>query len=280
MIPPGGSGGIGGVSGAGGLSGAASTPGGGTTTGPGSGRGSTAPGSGGTSSAAAPNCPTYDDDFLPDVHTPVCSHCHDADQKKLPDWGQYSQALAACSKIGSFVASGDMPPPSSGLSLDAAQKAMVAAWVKLGCPETANDLPASCRPSTMPMGAGGGTGAGGASGAGTGAGGGTGTGAGGGTGTGAGTGGVAGAGAGGGASAVMVAITRAEWDSEKETLRLEGTCSNYMSTMNAEFGGRTEGLANSMGRFRDQFSNVIVNPGTVTVKTNDGAQATSTVMAK
>lgn len=110
------------------------------------GAGGTAPGrplsaTGGSPSAAT--CPTYQDDFLPQVNAPVCSKCHPGNGR-LPDWGVYSQAQANCSSIGSKVASGSMPPRSSGYSLSAAQRALVASWVKLGCPRTKSNLPGTC----------------------------------------------------------------------------------------------------------------------------------------
>src|SRR5262249_50099326 len=80
---------------------------------------------GGGAAGAAPTamaCPTYVDDFLPRVHEPICSKCHGS-EPKLPDWGVYSQAKAACSTIGSRVASGSMPPRSAG-TLDADQRAL------------------------------------------------------------------------------------------------------------------------------------------------------------
>lgn len=102
------------------------------------------PGSAPSSTAsAAQSCPTYEDDFLPRINAPVCSHCHGL-QPRLPNWGVYSQASAACTRIGSSVAQGSMPPRGSGLSLSADQQALVAEWVQLGCPETAAALPNSC----------------------------------------------------------------------------------------------------------------------------------------
>src|SRR5262249_55089765 len=86
---------------------------------------STHPPSGGNAS-----CPTYDDDFLPKVYTPICSTCHSA-TSQVPNWGVYSTAKASCAAIGSRVASATMPPPRSGLSLSADQKSLVADWVRL-----------------------------------------------------------------------------------------------------------------------------------------------------
>jgi hypothetical protein len=132
----------------GGSSGASATPigspsAGGTGTGvPPTGGGA---GGGGSVVPGAPNCPTYDGDFLPNVHAPVCSKCHGA-QSKLPDWGTYSVAKASCAGIGSRVASGSMPPRNSGLTLTAEQRSLVADWVCLGCPQAESDLPASCFP--------------------------------------------------------------------------------------------------------------------------------------
>ncbi|HEX3598344.1 MAG TPA: hypothetical protein VHU80_24720 [Polyangiaceae bacterium] len=78
----------------------------------------------------------------------------------------------------------------------------------------------------------------------------------------------------------MMSITRAEWDSAKETLRLEGECSDYSASLSAEFGGRTEPMTNDMGRFRNEFTNVASNPGTVTVTTTSGVSAASSVTVK
>ena len=103
---------------------------------------STSTGAGGQSTTAA-SCPTYVDDFLPQIHTPVCSKCHQTGTR-LADWGVYAQAKASCTQIGSRVASGAMPPPRSGYTVTAAQKALVASWVRLGCPQTASDLPSTC----------------------------------------------------------------------------------------------------------------------------------------
>jgi hypothetical protein len=94
-------------------------------------------------SASTASCPTYVDDFQPQVNGPVCSKCHQSGGR-LADWGVYSQAKANCSTIGSRVASGAMPPPRSGYSLSAAQRALVASWVRLGCPQTTSELPSTC----------------------------------------------------------------------------------------------------------------------------------------
>lgn len=238
------------------------------------GAGTTAPGA-----SAAQNCPTYQDDFVPQVYEPVCSKCHDGSNSKAPNWGQYSVASASCGTIGDLVASGAMPPASAKLPLDAAQKALVAAWVGLGCPENASALPASCQPSSQgpgypePSAGSGGastgtppSGAGGAS---------TGTPAAGAPSSAGGTGTTSGS-----SSTVVLAVTRAEWDADKETLRLEGTVSDVTATLTAEFGGRTEPLANDAGRFRNEFTNVVSDPPTVTVRTGGGAIATSPVTAK
>ena len=95
-------------------------------------------------SATAMSCPTYMDDFLPQIHTPVCSKCHQG-SGRLGDWGVYSQAKANCATIGARVASGAMPPARSGYTLTSAQRSLVASWVRLGCPQTASDLPSTCK---------------------------------------------------------------------------------------------------------------------------------------
>jgi hypothetical protein len=100
-------------------------------------------GTGGQAAMPA-SCPTYADDFIPQINTPVCSKCHQGGGR-TPDWGNYSQAKANCSTIGSRVASGAMPPARSGYTLTAAQKTLVADWVRLGCPQSKTDLPSSCQ---------------------------------------------------------------------------------------------------------------------------------------
>jgi hypothetical protein len=97
---------------------------------------------GGQSSSAA-SCPTYQDDFLPQINAPVCSKCHQG-TPRLPDWGSYSTASASCFSIGSKVANGSMPPRGSGYSLTTAQRSLVASWVMLGCPQSKSNLPSSC----------------------------------------------------------------------------------------------------------------------------------------
>jgi hypothetical protein len=94
-------------------------------------------------SASAASCPTYDDEFQPQINAPVCSKCHQS-SARLADWGVYSQAKANCATIGSRVASGAMPPPRSGYTLSAARRSLVASWVRLGA-QTASDLPSTCK---------------------------------------------------------------------------------------------------------------------------------------
>lgn len=96
--------------------------------------------------ASSNGCPTYEDDFLPKIHTPICSNCHGRDPQ-LRNWGVYATAASACGRIGSVVAGGSMPPRSSGLSLNATQAALVAEWVSLGCPQSASTVPSSCTSS-------------------------------------------------------------------------------------------------------------------------------------
>jgi hypothetical protein len=217
----------------------------------------------------APNCPTYVDDFVPRINTPVCSKCHGA-QAKLPNWGVYSSAKASCTAIGSRVASGSMPPRSSGLTLTAEQRALVADWVRLGCPQAESNLPASCFPPPA-QGAGGSAnppqGSGGTN-----------------TVPPQGTGGASTPGSGGAATnppiGATLSITRAEWDAENQSLRLEGRCSDYSATLRADFGGRMEPLANDTGRFRNVFNNVATDPMTITVTASNGVTATSAVDVK
>src|SRR5262249_30786189 len=157
------------------------------------------------------------------------------------NWGVYSTAASACSLIGSRVASGAMPPRGSGFSLGSSEMSLVAEWVRLGCPETKSNLPASCSSN----------GNGGASGSGRASGAppvprppppapGTGTPPPPGTGTGTPP----------PAPGATVTITRARWDSESSTLRLEGTSSDPTATVVVTFGGRTETLTSQGGSFR------------------------------
>jgi hypothetical protein len=119
---------------------AVSASGGNPGTRPGTGGANT--GTGGPSPSAA-SCPTYQDDFLPQVNAPICSNCHQGNGRLL-DWGMYSTASTSCASIGSKVANGSMPPPRSGYSLTSAQRSLVASWVRLGCPQTKSDLPSTC----------------------------------------------------------------------------------------------------------------------------------------
>jgi hypothetical protein len=245
----------------------------GAGTGAGTGTGTTTSPTGTTTTGGgAPSCPTYDDDFLPQVHVPVCSKCHGADPK-LPDWGVYATASGACSLIGSQVGANHMPPASSGLSLTSAERTTVLDWVRIGCPKTKADTPASCRvssgaPPPNPTGSPSPTPTGSPSPTPTPQP----------TGNPPNTTGDAGA-PGSPGTTDRLSITRAEWRSETGTLRLEGTCSNYTASLTAEFGGRREALLNASGRFRSEFSSVTTKPATVTVTASTGASATSAVQA-
>jgi hypothetical protein len=91
-------------------------------------------------------CASYETGFLPLVHQPVCSNCH-TNSGGLPRFEPFAQAQSRCAQIGREVASGDMPP-NGRLSAD--QLAVVASWVSLGCPETAEDAAPLCAPSGNP----------------------------------------------------------------------------------------------------------------------------------
>lgn len=91
-------------------------------------------------------CASYETGFLPLVHQPVCSSCH-TNGGGLPRFEPFAQAQSRCAQIGREVASGDMPP-NGRLSAD--QLAVVASWVSLGCPETAEDAAPLCAPSVDP----------------------------------------------------------------------------------------------------------------------------------
>jgi hypothetical protein len=227
--------------GTGGAGGTSSPSAGGSTAGTGG-------ASAGGTSANPKTCPSYADGFLPLVHQPICSNCH-GQQKGIPDWAQPSVAIAECSTIGNMVANGLMPPDGSGYALTAAQRTLVADWVAIDCPETAAEAASVCTPSA------GNTGTGGVP-------------------TDPGTGGQP-AGVTG-----TVAIDRAEWDSDKLVLRLEGTASDATATLSVEFAGRTETVQNDQGRFRAEFSGVTVRPPNVTVRASSGATATAATVVK
>lgn len=85
-------------------------------------------------------CASYEDSFLPLVHDPVCSNCH-SDGARLPVFEPFAEAGRRCQQIGREVATASMPPNGS---LSGEQRALVAEWVGLGCPETADDAAALC----------------------------------------------------------------------------------------------------------------------------------------
>jgi hypothetical protein len=88
-------------------------------------------------------CASYDTGFLPLVHQPVCSSCHTA-SGSLPRFEPFASAEPRCALIGREVASSAMPP-RGGLSAE--QRAVVASWVSLDCPETAAEAAQLCAPS-------------------------------------------------------------------------------------------------------------------------------------
>ena len=142
-----------------------------------------------------------------------------------------------------------MPPDGAGYVLSQEQRTLVADWVALGCPETAADAAGSCSGGPMP-GNGGNPSTGGAPATGN-------------------APGVTGS----------VVVDRAEWDPDKEDLRIEGTASDAQATLTAEFTGRTEPVQNDQGRFRATFTGVPVRPPSVTVTASSGASATAAVVA-
>ena len=91
-------------------------------------------------------CASYETGFLPLIHEPVCSRCHTSG-RGLPQFEPFAQAEGRCAQIGRLVAAGEMPP---GGGLSAEQRAIVASWVSLDCPETAADAAAVCAPSGTP----------------------------------------------------------------------------------------------------------------------------------
>jgi hypothetical protein len=147
------------------------------------------------------------------------------------------------------------------MSLTADERALVAEWVSLGCPESANTVQSSC---------GSGPGGGGSSGpqpvpvtppistptpiepgedspS---------------------------------VTATGIAVTRARWDGETSTLTVEGSVADSMATLRVDFGGHAEPIANDAGRFRGDFVGVVVYPPTVTVTASSGATVTSPVESK
>jgi hypothetical protein len=223
------------------------TKGAGSTAGTGGNIGDTGGAQGaGSTPAGGPSCATYAD-FAARVHEPVCSNCHGV-RDGLPDFGVPAIARARCSTIGDLVRRGVMPPDGSGYVLGPEQRTLVADWVALGCPEIAADA-AGCSGGPMP-GNGGNTGTGGAPATGN-------------------APGVTGS----------VAVDRAEWDPDKEDLRIEGTVSDAQSSLTAEFTGRREPVQNDQGRFRATFTGVPVRPPSVTVTASSGASVTAAVIA-
>jgi hypothetical protein len=85
-------------------------------------------------------CASYETGFLPLVLRPVCSSCHTA-TGSLPRFEPFASAEQRCASIGRVVASGQMPP-RGGLSAE--QRAVVASWVSLDCPETAAEAAQRC----------------------------------------------------------------------------------------------------------------------------------------
>jgi hypothetical protein len=81
-------------------------------------------------------------------------------------------------------------------------------------------------------------------------------------------------------SGAVLSITRAEWDSENGSLRLEGRCSDYAATLRADFAGRMEPVANDTGRFRNVFNNVATDPVMISVSASNGLTTTSAVEVK
>jgi len=186
--------------------------------------------------------------------------------EELPDEKKtYSTAKSLCSTIGARVASGAMPPPSSGLSLTSAQKGLVAEWVKLGCPETPAQASSVCAPAPSPS-----------------------TPAPSSTGstpptgttvspppTGTPTGAPPAAPP---AGPDQVSIQRAEWSNDGR-LRVEGQTSDPNATLTLEFSSRREPVDNAGGRFRIELNDVMTNPMTVTVVSSSGGSATANVVA-
>lgn len=196
-------------------------------------------------STSLPSCIGYEDGFLPRVHAPVCSNCHGAEEN-LPDFGVAATAKRSCANIGELVRRGVMPPDGSGYALGPEQRTLVADWVALACPQTAAEAAGQCGEAPPPE-----PGAGGNP-------------------------------ATGGTTSVngTVTIDRAEWDPDKQELRVEGTVDDAQATLTAEFTGRTESLENERGSFRGEFGNVPVKPPSVKVTASSGASATVAVVAE
>jgi hypothetical protein len=99
-----------------------------------------------TPTSDSTECASYETGFLPEVVEPVCSRCHTSG-RGLPLFEPFAQAEARCAQIGRLVSTGEMPP---GGGLSAEQRAVVASWVSLDCPETAEGAAAACVPSVTP----------------------------------------------------------------------------------------------------------------------------------
>jgi hypothetical protein len=80
---------------------------------------------------------TYDSDISSIINTNCAlSGCHvDGNTQGLPDFSNYQGVFDRRTNVNSRIASGNMPPSSSGLSLTDAQKAAIDCWVKAGAPE-------------------------------------------------------------------------------------------------------------------------------------------------
>lgn len=79
----------------------------------------------------------------------------------------------------------------------------------------------------------------------------------------------------------QVTLSSAAWSAAKRQLTIEGSCTSSTATLTATFGSRTEPVANRRGcLFKETYSSVTSNPGTVTVRSSGGGSATATVVTK
>jgi hypothetical protein len=74
-----------------------------------------------------------------------------------------------------------------------------------------------------------------------------------------------------------VRITKAEWRAALRLLVVEGTCNEPASVLTATFGGRTGPVSLTHGSFKEYYTNVTSNPGTVTVSSSNGGSDTEDV---
>jgi hypothetical protein len=80
---------------------------------------------------------TYDNDIASIINTNCAlSGCHvDGNTQGLPDFSSYQGVFDQRVSVKSRVASGNMPPSNSGLTLSDVQKSAIDCWVQDGAPK-------------------------------------------------------------------------------------------------------------------------------------------------